>query len=241
MRPTFAAEPSTFVDAWAPSWSASVHAVAWAFAGALRITGCGRLHRAPSQPEWTSAAVGSLWGSHAGHSRNTGLLAPDSPRLRSRDRGHRRDQEAPARIAGIRRGRRQRRDSGHRRDRPAPRRRQAPRGRTAPAGRSAPAPATAPGRHHADFALPLEPERLARSCHARTSSDGGYARATYGENRRTFCCVTGVEVVVIVVAIILGIAILIGAVLFARRLDRDEPGPTIVRRRYSDSPDYWGG
>ena len=69
----------------------------------------------------------------------------------------------------------------------------------------------------------------------------GWSTYAARENRRTFCCVTGVEVVVIVVAIILGIAILIGAVLFARRLDRDEPGPTIVRRRYSDSPDYWGG
>jgi hypothetical protein len=50
---------------------------------------------------------------------------------------------------------------------------------------------------------------------------------------------TAVEVVVIAVAIILGVAILTGAVLFARRLDRDEPGPTIMHRRYSDSPDIW--
>jgi hypothetical protein len=60
-------------------------------------------------------------------------------------------------------------------------------------------------------------------------------------NRRTFCCMTAVEVVVIAVAIVLGIAILTGAVLFARRLDRDEPGPTIMHRRYSDSPERWGG
>ena len=49
------------------------------------------------------------------------------------------------------------------------------------------------------------------------------------------------EVVVIAVAIILAVTILIAAVLFARKLHRDEPGPTIMRRRYSDNPDRWGG
>jgi hypothetical protein len=38
---------------------------------------------------------------------------------------------------------------------------------------------------------------------------------------------TGVEIAVIAVAILLGIAILTGAVLFARKLDRDESGPTV--------------
>ena len=44
------------------------------------------------------------------------------------------------------------------------------------------------------------------------------------------------EVVVIALAIILKIALLSAAVFVARRIDRDEPGPTIVRRRYSDNP-----
>ena len=52
---------------------------------------------------------------------------------------------------------------------------------------------------------------------------------------------TVTEIVVIAVAIILGIAILTGAVLFARKLQRDEPGPTIMHRRYSDNPERWGG
>ena len=37
---------------------------------------------------------------------------------------------------------------------------------------------------------------------------------------------SAVVVVVIAVAIILAVAILTAAVLFARKLDRDEPGPT---------------
>lgn len=37
------------------------------------------------------------------------------------------------------------------------------------------------------------------------------------------------EFVVIAGAIILSIAALTGAVLFARKIDRDEPGPTVVR------------
>jgi hypothetical protein len=35
--------------------------------------------------------------------------------------------------------------------------------------------------------------------------------------------------VFIAVAIIMAIAILTAAVLFARKIDRDEPGPTVVR------------
>ena len=46
---------------------------------------------------------------------------------------------------------------------------------------------------------------------------------------------TAAEIVVIAVAIILAIAILIGAVVFARRLDRDEPGPTVY------DPDLYRG
>ena len=37
------------------------------------------------------------------------------------------------------------------------------------------------------------------------------------------------EIVVIAGAIILSIGTLTGAVLFARKIDRDEPGPTVVR------------
>ena len=37
------------------------------------------------------------------------------------------------------------------------------------------------------------------------------------------------EIVVIAGAIILAIAFLTAAVLFARKIDRDEPGPTVVR------------
>jgi hypothetical protein len=54
-------------------------------------------------------------------------------------------------------------------------------------------------------------------------------------NRRSLCCMTTGEIVVIAVAIILAIAILIGAVFFARRLDRDEPGPTVY------DPDLYRG
>ena len=52
---------------------------------------------------------------------------------------------------------------------------------------------------------------------------------------------TGGEIVVIAGAIILAIGILTAAVFVARKIQRDEPGPTIMRRRYSDNPDYWGG
>ena len=54
---------------------------------------------------------------------------------------------------------------------------------------------------------------------------------------------TATEIVVIAVAIILAIAILTAAVWFARKIDREEPDPTVVRS-YKD--DYgsgfgWGG
>jgi hypothetical protein len=49
------------------------------------------------------------------------------------------------------------------------------------------------------------------------------------------------EVVVIAGAIILAIAMLTAAVFVSRRIHRDEPGPTIMRRRYSDNPERWGG
>ena len=49
------------------------------------------------------------------------------------------------------------------------------------------------------------------------------------------------EVVVIAAAIILAIAILTAAVVVARKIHRDEPGPTIMLRRYSDNPERWGG
>jgi hypothetical protein len=47
--------------------------------------------------------------------------------------------------------------------------------------------------------------------------------------------VSTTELVVIAVAIILAIATVVGAVVFARRLDRDEPGPT------SYDPDLYRG
>ena len=49
------------------------------------------------------------------------------------------------------------------------------------------------------------------------------------------------EVLVIAGAIILAIAILTAAVFVARKIQRDEPGPTIMPRRYSDNPERWGG
>ena len=45
-------------------------------------------------------------------------------------------------------------------------------------------------------------------------------------NRRSLCCVSAAVFVVILVAIFLAIALVVAAVFFARRLDRDEPGPT---------------
>ena len=47
-----------------------------------------------------------------------------------------------------------------------------------------------------------------------------------GANRRSLCCMA---LVVVSLVIILAIALLIGAVFLARKLDRDEPGPTVVR------------
>ena len=51
---------------------------------------------------------------------------------------------------------------------------------------------------------------------------------------------TAGEVVVIAVSIILGIAILTGAVVFARRLDRDEPGPTYYDPDLYRGHDWYG-
>ena len=67
-------------------------------------------------------------------------------------------------------------------------------------------------------------------------------RSSYAarKDRRTFRCMTAVEIVVIAVAIILAIAILTAAVFVARKIQRDEPGPTIMHRRYSeDCQDIW--
>jgi lactate 2-monooxygenase len=60
-------------------------------------------------------------------------------------------------------------------------------------------------------------------------SDHGGRQANGGLPARSLCCMTAGAVVVIAVAILLAIAILTGAVLFARKIDRDEPGPTVVR------------
>ena len=48
--------------------------------------------------------------------------------------------------------------------------------------------------------------------------------------------------VVVSLVIILVIALLIAAVFVARKIDRDEPGPTLVRRYRDDyGPGFWGG
>jgi hypothetical protein len=50
---------------------------------------------------------------------------------------------------------------------------------------------------------------------------------------------TAGEIEVIAGAIILGIAMLIAAVFVARKIHRDEPGPTVVRRYKDDYPGWF--
>jgi hypothetical protein len=52
---------------------------------------------------------------------------------------------------------------------------------------------------------------------------------------------TAAKIVVIARGIILAIAILTAAVFVARKIHWDEPGPTIMPRRYSAKPERWGG
>ncbi len=62
---------------------------------------------------------------------------------------------------------------------------------------------------------------------AAESHDSPYAA---GANRRSLRRMSAAAVgVIIVLVIILVIGLLTGAVFLARKLDRDEPGPTVVR------------